>query len=86
MAQLNVKLSDEQMEEFRRYAKRRRTPASWLMKDYIEYLLAGGRPVIPPSVDAPTGADLASLAQAGRAFDWLAEEPELYSPTDGEPM
>lgn len=30
--------------------------------------------------------DLADLAQAGRAFDDLAQEPELYSFTDGEPV
>jgi len=30
--------------------------------------------------------DLAELAQAGQAFDDLAQEPELYSFTDGEPV
>jgi hypothetical protein len=29
--------------------------------------------------------DLAELTQAGQAFDDLAQEPELYSFTDGEP-
>ncbi|MFM9100246.1 MAG: hypothetical protein ACKOPS_02460 [Cyanobium sp.] len=29
---------------------------------------------------------LADLTQAGRAFDDLAQEPELYSFTDGEPV
>ena len=30
--------------------------------------------------------DLAELAQAGQAFDDLAQEPELYSFSDGEPV
>ena len=30
--------------------------------------------------------DLADLAQAGQTFEDLAQEPELYSFTDGEPI
>lgn len=85
MAQLNVKLGDQQLEALRHYAARRRTPISWLVKDYIAYLLAGGDPVAPP-LDAPTSRELAALAQMGGAFSWLAEEPELYSLSDGEPV
>ncbi len=35
-------------------------------------------------VDLPEAAEppMAALAQAGRAFDWLAEEPDLYSDAD----
>jgi hypothetical protein len=29
---------------------------------------------------------LAAMAQAGQAFDVLAEEPDLYSFSDGEPI
>jgi len=29
---------------------------------------------------------LAALAEAGGSFDWLAEEPDLYSDADGEPV
>jgi hypothetical protein len=35
--------------------------------------------------DAP-GAEIAPLAMAGGAFDWLAEEPDLYDDTCGEPL
>ena len=35
---------------------------------------------------ALSNQDLAELAQAGQAFDDLAQEPELYSFTDGEPV
>ena len=29
-------------------------------------------------------ADIAALAMAGGAFDWLADEPDLYDDTCGE--
>lgn len=86
MAQLNVKLSEERLDALRRYAARRRTPVSWLIKDYVDYLLGGGRPVLSPAAEAPTAAELAALAQHGGAFDWLADEPDLYSSDDGEPV
>ena len=31
-------------------------------------------------------SDLASMAMAGGAFDWLADEPDLYDDTHGEPI
>jgi len=84
MAQLNVKLNQEQLDALRRYAHRRRTPISWLIKDYVDFLLAGGKPVTPPSGDEPTARELAEYAQQGGSFDWLHEEPEIYSEEDGE--
>ncbi len=86
MSQLNVKLNEDRLEALRRYAYRRRTPVSWLIKDYVEYLLAGGEPVTAPASDTPTAIDLAELAQRGGAFDWLADEPDIYSLQDGEPV
>ncbi len=41
-----------------------------------------GRPVLD---DAPA-EELAALAAAGGAFEWLADEPELYDDTCGEPL
>jgi hypothetical protein len=86
MAQLNVKLGEDRLTALRRYADRRRTPISWLIRDYVDYLVAGGAPVGPRSDDDPSGMDLARLAQAGGSFDWLADEPDLYSDADGEPV
>ena len=86
MAQVNVKLSDERFQALRRYAGRRRTPVSWLIKDYVDYLLAGGQTVTPPAPDLPTAMEIATIAQHGGAFDWLAAEPDLYSLEDGEPV
>ena len=38
-------------------------------------------------VEVRDGGDLplAAIAQAGGAFDWLADEPELYTQTDLRP-
>jgi hypothetical protein len=30
--------------------------------------------------------EIAALAMAGGAFDWLADEPDLYDDTCGEPL
>jgi hypothetical protein len=86
VAQLNVKLDDETFAALRGYAAARRTPVAWLVKDYVGYLLAGGQPVSPPPAESPSSAELTALAQHGGAFDWLAEEPDIYSASDGEPV
>ena len=65
MAQLNIKLSEEQLEGLRRYAARRRTPVAWLIRDYVAYLLAGGEPLMPENAPEPTSRELAVLAVRG---------------------
>jgi hypothetical protein len=47
---------------------------------------AGDRPVILPSLDVPIAEELAAIAQEGGASAWLADEPDLYSLDDGEPV
>lgn len=42
----------------------------------------GGRAI----EDDTPGQEIAVLAAAGGAFDWLAEEPDLYNDTCGEPL
>lgn len=37
-------------------------------------------------LDDFTGEDLAAVAQHGGAFDWLHDEPDLYTEEDGEPV
>ncbi len=89
MGQLNVRLPEEQLEALKRYAARRRTPVSWLIKDYVDHLLRGGRPVLVETdqeEDDVSAGRLSALAEKGGAFDWLADEPELYSAKDGEPV
>jgi hypothetical protein len=36
--------------------------------------------------DEPTTGDLSKLALRGGSFDFLADEPDLYSLEDGEPI
>jgi hypothetical protein len=81
VAQLNLKLTDEQIDALRKYAHHRRTPVAWLIKDYIDYLLRGGDPVAP---DDLSSAEIVKVIAGGGAFDWLADEPDLYSIADGE--
>lgn len=86
MAQLSLKLSPEQLDGLRTYAKRRRTPVAWLLKDYIDYLLSGGTPVAPTLYPLPTTDEINKLAVASGAFDWLKDEPNVYTWEDGEPI
>ena len=86
MSQLNVKLAPDRLEALRRYAAQRRTPVAWLIKDYVEYLLAGGRPVTPPAYAEPSTIQMAGLAEASGGLSWLREEPELYTTGDSEAL
>ena len=36
--------------------------------------------------DDTSSQEIAALAMAGGAFDWLEEEPDLYDDTCGEPL
>lgn len=84
MPQLNLRLDERRLRALRRYATRRRTPVTWLIRDYVDHLLTGGEPVATSEV--PSSAELARIAHEGRAFDWLAGEPDVYSLDDGEPI
>lgn len=78
MRQLNVKLTEKQHEALRHYATRRRTPVAWLIKDYVDALVAR-------ELDAEVRAhEPTQLAAHGGAFDWLADEPDVYTWEDGE--
>lgn len=80
MRQLNVKLTNEQHEALRRHAARRRTPVAWLIKDYIASLVERER------AQAVQAHEPTQLAAHGGAFDWLADEPDIYTDEDGEPI
>ena len=38
------------------------------------------------TIPYPSTAELIHLAQAGKAFDFLYDEPDLYTLEDGEPV
>lgn len=83
MAQVTVDIAEEQAEALNRYAASRGVTAASLIAEYVAYLIAGGESVHDL---APTSEELACLAEQGGAFDWLSDEPELYSLADGEPV
>lgn len=56
------------------------------VRDYVTDLLADKSSVQTTLDDIPAGVELAAIAEAGHAFDWLADEPDLYSLDDGEPV
>ena len=57
-----------------------------MIKDYVEYLLAGGIPLHPAAYEDPSLDQMAALVEKGGTFDWLKNEPDLYSLDDGEPV
>jgi hypothetical protein len=86
MAQLTVDLSDEEWRALGDLAAEEGRPIAVLVREYIGYLLAGGRPVGQALEESPSPPELAALAQHGGSLDWLAAEPELYGAGDGEPV
>lgn len=56
-----------------------------LVRAYLDYLAAGGRP-IPATDDDVTAAELAELMSKDPAWDWLKDEPDIYTLEDGEPI
>jgi len=51
-------------------------------------LLQDQRPVakLVSLTDEVSSGEITALAMSGGAFDWLADEPELYDDTGGEPL
>lgn len=86
MDRLIVELDDEQLGALREYAERRRERLERLIRNYLDYLLAGGTPVGSGVADLPSASDRAALAAWGGALNWLADEPDLYAPDDGVPV
>jgi hypothetical protein len=86
MARLNVPLTEDEIKEIQAYASREQVPVESLIRNYLTYLIAGGKPVSPEIHDLPSSEEIARIGEHGGAFNWLAEEPEMYSDEDGEPV
>ena len=41
---------------------------------------------LPDDYDLPSSEDMLALALWGGAFDWLKDEPDIYTLDDGEPI
>ena len=63
--------------------ERRSVPqtARHLMEEGLQQRL-GAR----PAMDDTASSEIGRLAVAGHAFAWLADEPDLYDDTSGEPV
>ena len=86
MPQLSIHLRDEELEALREYAIEQNISVEALLDRYVAYLLAGGASLVEHTAFHGEGSDIAKLLTDGMAFDWLFEEPDVYSSDDGEPM
>jgi hypothetical protein len=84
-AQVNIRLEGGLYQTLQALARQERRSVPQTALHLIE---AGLRQKIggPVSGDDTPGPEIAALAVAGRAFDWLANEPDLYDDTSGEPL
>jgi hypothetical protein len=83
MSMLSVPIGDDELPLLEAVARAHHTRPEKLIAAYVRYLALGGMPVIFDG--EVTSEDLARIAMAGGSFDWLAEEPDLYSESDGVP-
>lgn len=83
--QINVRLEPTLYRALEALARqeRRSVPqtAQQLMEEGLRQRV-GGRAI----ADDISSQEITALAAAGGAFDWLAEEPDLYDDTCGEPL
>jgi hypothetical protein len=83
--QLNIRMDDHLYRALEAVAKqeRRSIPqaAQRLLEDGLR--LRVGQAV---AADDVSSQELTALAAAGGSFDWLAEEPDLYDDSCGEPV
>jgi hypothetical protein len=83
MSMLTVPIGDDELPRLEAVARAHHTRPEKLIAAYVRYLALGGLPVI---LDGEvTSGDLARIAMAGGSFDWLADEPDLYTESDGVP-
>lgn len=83
--QLNIRITLPLYQALETFAKQERRSVSQAVRQLMEDGLRQ-RLERPVATDDTPGQDIAALAQAGGAFDWLAQEPDLYDDTTGEPL
>jgi len=83
--QVNIRVEAAFYQALAALARQERRSVSQIAQQLLEEGLQqrlGGQAV----TDDTSAQELAALAEAGGAFDWLAEEPALYDDTCGEPL
>ena len=83
--QVSVRVEPILYQALAAFAHQERRTVSQAVRQLIEEGLKQHR-AIQEEVDDTSSQEIARLAAAGGAFDWLAEEPELYDDTCGEPL
>ena len=83
--QINMRVDPELYQALERLARQEQRSVAQAARLLLE---AGLRQRLDNQTlpDDTSGLDIATLATAGGAFDWLAEEPDLYDDTCGEPL
>jgi hypothetical protein len=83
--QINIRVDGALYQALEALARQERRSVSQiarqLLEDGFQQRLGHG-----VEVNDTVGQDIAVLAAAGGAFDWLAEEPDVYDDTCGEPL
>jgi hypothetical protein len=76
-------IGDDELPRLEAVARAHHPRPEKLIAASVRYLAPGGLPVI---LDGEvTSDDLARIAMSGESFDWLADEPDLYTESDGVP-
>ena len=83
--QLNLRVEPPLYQALEAIARQERRSVPQAARELIEEGLRHHIGGPPPTDDTPT-REIAALADRGGAFDWLANEPELYDDTSGEPL
>ena len=83
MTTISLNVDDRLYRRISEIAAERYSEPESLLSDYLEYLAAGGAPVIEGD-DLPIEG-MMKIIENGGAFDWLKDEPDLYTLEDGEP-
>lgn len=83
--QLNLRLDDPFYRTLKAVAQAERRSVPQMGQLLLEEALRS-RGLLPAPSSDPSGTGIVTLAQAGGAFAWLEEEPDLYTGTDGEPV
>ncbi len=83
MTTISIELPDGKFQRLAELAASLEQEPALLLQAYVDYLVEGGAPV-EDADDIPVRGVM-RLAEIGGAFDWLNDEPDLYSLEDGEP-
>ena len=83
--QINLRVEPALYRALETFARREQRSVSQAARQLMEEGLRQ-RVAERATTNENSSQEIAALAAAGGAFDWLAEEPDLYDDTCGEPL